>query len=130
MQNQGLDTAILRKMGEPIGETPALGPWKTFLDRRNNATEVVNIGLVGKYDLQDAYSREMDEKSPHNVIDIMEEQKNISNMGGTMRLGAYECVLNRVHACSISTRRSIFRNAIATAMSSTTSSSWNSRRTA
>ncbi len=191
MQNQGLDTAILRKMGEPIGETPALGPWKTFLDRRNKATEVVNIGLVGKYDLQDAYksireslshagtyndhkvkitfinseylteenvaeqlkgqdgivicpgfgqrgiegkiiaahytrthdiptfgiclgmqmmviefarnvlgykdanSREMDEKTPHNVIDIMEEQKNISNMGGTMRLGAYECVLKQ-----------------------------------
>ena len=191
MQNQGLDTAILRKMGEPIGEKPALGPWKTFLDRRNKATEVVNIGLVGKYDLQDAYksireslshagtyndhkvkitfinsehlteenvaeqlkgqdgivicpgfgqrgiegkiiaahytrthdiptfgiclgmqmiviefarnvlgykdanSREMDEKTPHNVIDIMEEQKNISNMGGTMRLGAYECVLRQ-----------------------------------
>ena len=191
MQNQGLDTAILRKMGEPIGEKPALGPWKTFLDRRNKATEVVNIGLVGKYDLQDAYksireslshagtyndhkvkitfinseylteenvaeqlkgqdgivicpgfgqrgiegkiiaahytrthniptfgiclgmqmmviefarnvlgykdanSREMDEKTPHNVIDIMEEQKNISNMGGTMRLGAYECVLKQ-----------------------------------
>ena len=55
MQNQGLDTAILRKMDEPIGEKPALGPWKAFLDRRNNATEVVNIGLVGKYDLQDAY---------------------------------------------------------------------------
>ena len=191
MQNQGLDTAILRKMGEPIGETPALGPWKSFLDRRNKATETVNIGLVGKYDLQDAYksireslshagtyndhkvkitfinseyltednvaeqlkdqdgivicpgfgqrgiegkivaahytrthdiptfgiclgmqmiviefarnvlgykdanSREMDEKTPHNVIDIMEEQKNISNMGGTMRLGAYECVLKQ-----------------------------------
>ena len=191
MQNQGLDTAILRKMGEPIGEKPALGPWRTFLDRRNKATEVVNIGLVGKYDLQDAYksireslshagtyndhkvkitfinseylteenvaeqlkgqdgivicpgfgqrgiegkiiaahytrihdiptfgiclgmqmmviefarnvmgykdanSREMDEKTPHNVIDIMEEQKNISNMGGTMRLGAYECVLKQ-----------------------------------
>ena len=29
------------------------------------------------------------------VIDIMEEQKNISNMGGTMRLGAYECVLKQ-----------------------------------
>src|SRR3712207_7937287 len=43
----------------------------------------------------DANSREMDEKTPHNVIDIMEEQKNISNMGGTMRLGAYECVLDR-----------------------------------
>ena len=191
MQNQGLDTAILRKMGEPIGEKPALGPWRAFLDRRNKATETVNIGLVGKYDLQDAYksireslshagtyndhkvnitfinseyltdenvaeqlkgqdgivicpgfgqrgiegkiiaahytrthdiptfgiclgmqmiviefarnvlgykdanSREMDEKTPHNVIDIMEEQKNISNMGGTMRLGAYECVLRQ-----------------------------------
>ena len=55
MQNQGLDTAILRKMGEPIGEKPALGPWRAFLDRRNKATETVNIGLVGKYDLQDAY---------------------------------------------------------------------------
>ena len=41
----------------------------------------------------DANSREMDEKTLHNVIDIMEEQKSITNMGGTMRLGAYECVL-------------------------------------
>ena len=191
MQNQGLDTAILRKMGEPIGEKPSLGPWRSFLERRNKATETVNIGLVGKYDLQDAYksireslshagtyndrkvnitfinseylteenvaekiegqdgilicpgfgqrgiegkivaahycrthniptfgiclgmqmmviefarnvlgyadanSREMDEKTPHNVIDIMEEQKNITNMGGTMRLGAYECTLKQ-----------------------------------
>ena len=38
---------------------------------------------------------EMDEKTEHNVIDIMEEQKNITNMGGTMRLGAYECVLRQ-----------------------------------
>ena len=37
----------------------------------------------------------MDEKTPHNVIDIMEEQKAITNMGGTMRLGAYECVLQK-----------------------------------
>ena len=43
----------------------------------------------------DANSREMDEKTPHNVIDIMEEQKAITNMGGTMRLGAYECVLQK-----------------------------------
>lgn len=42
---------------------------------------------------KDANSREMDEKTPHNVIDIMEEQKAITNMGGTMRLGAYECNL-------------------------------------
>ena len=44
---------------------------------------------------KDANSREMDEKTEHNVIDIMEEQKNITNMGGTMRLGAYECVLRQ-----------------------------------
>ena len=191
MQNQGLDTAILKKVGEPIGPTPTLGPWKSFLERRKRATEEVHIGLVGKYDLQDAYksireslsqagtyndhktvitfinseyinndnvaeklagqdgivicpgfgqrgiegkviaahytrthdiptfgiclgmqmmviefarnvlgyadanSREMDETTPHNVIDIMEEQKNITNMGGTMRLGAYECDLRQ-----------------------------------
>ena len=189
MQEQGLDATILRKMDMPVGELPPLGPWRSFLDRRAKATEVINIGLVGKYDLQDAYksireslsqagtyndrkvkstfinseklteaniaeklqgmdgivicpgfgqrgiegkivaarycrerdipafgiclgmqmmviefarnvlgyedanSREMDEKTPHNVIDIMESQKNITNMGGTMRLGAYECVL-------------------------------------
>lgn len=191
MQAQKLDEIILRKMGMPIGETPELGPWRSFLERRNNATEVVHIALVGKYDLQDAYksilealahagtyndhkvkthyvnsekltrenvaemlegmsgavicpgfgqrgiegkiiaaeytrthniptfgiclgmqmmviefarnvlgytdanSREMDEKTPHNVIDIMEEQKSITNMGGTMRLGAYECILEQ-----------------------------------
>ena len=191
MQAQKLDAIILRKMNMPVGETPQLGPWRSFLDRRNKATEIVHIALVGKYDLQDAYksileslahagtyndykvkthfvnsekltrenveeqlkgmagvvicpgfgqrgiegkiiaaeytrthdiptfgiclgmqmmviefarnvlgyvdanSREMDEKTPHNVIDIMEEQKAITNMGGTMRLGAYECVLQK-----------------------------------
>ena len=43
--------------------------------------------------LKDANSTEMDHTTPDNVIDLMEEQKNISNMGGTMRLGAYDCVL-------------------------------------
>ncbi|MEG0701814.1 MAG: CTP synthase, partial [Muribaculaceae bacterium] len=43
--------------------------------------------------LQDANSTEMDAKTPNNVIDLMEEQKSISNLGGTMRLGAYECNL-------------------------------------
>ncbi len=193
MQAQGLDSTILEKMGLPIGETPGLGPWRKFLERRHAAEtkEPINIALVGKYDLQDAYksirealsqagtyndrkvevhfvnsekltdenvgealkgmagvmigpgfgqrgidgkfvaikytrthdiptfgiclgmqciaiefarnvlgfadanSREMDEKTPHNVIDIMEEQKAITNMGGTMRLGAYECVLQK-----------------------------------
>jgi CTP synthase len=189
MQDQNLDEVILRKLNLPVGERPALGPWKSFLDRRAKATEVVHVALVGKYDLQDAYksiieslsqagtyndrkvkthfvnsekltmdnmkemlegmqgvvicpgfghrgiegkilaarycreqdipcfgiclgyqmmaiefarnvlgfkdanSSEMDEKTPHNVIDIMEEQKNITNMGGTMRLGAYDCTI-------------------------------------
>ena len=41
----------------------------------------------------DANSSEMDVRTPHNVIDMMEEQKNITQMGGTMRLGAYDCEL-------------------------------------
>lgn len=40
-----------------------------------------------------ANSTEMDSKTEHNVIDLMDEQKSISNMGGTMRLGAYKCTL-------------------------------------
>lgn len=43
--------------------------------------------------LKEANSTEMDPKTPYNVVDIMEEQKSISNMGGTMRLGAYKCDL-------------------------------------
>lgn len=43
--------------------------------------------------LKDANSTEMNPSTPDNVIDLMEEQKSISNLGGTMRLGAYECQL-------------------------------------
>ena len=43
--------------------------------------------------LADANSTEMDTATKNNVIDLMEEQKGISNMGGTMRLGAYDCEL-------------------------------------
>ena len=189
MQHQGLDAAIMRKIGIPVGETPAMQSWHDFLDKQRHAQREVHIGLVGKYDLQDAYksireslnlagiyndvkvrlhfinsegltrqnvagqlegmagiiicpgfgqrgiegkiiaaeytrthdiptfgiclgmqmmviefarnvlgykdanSREMDEQTPHNVIDIMEEQKSITQMGGTMRLGAYDCEL-------------------------------------
>ncbi len=191
MQRQGLDSAILRKFGIPVGETPAMLPWNRFLELQRSAKKEVRVGLVGKYDLQDAYksireslnlagiyngvkvkidfinseditednvaeklsgvkgilvcpgfgqrgiegkiiaahytrehdiptfgiclgmqmiviefarnvlgykdanSREMDEKTPHNVIDIMEEQKSITKMGGTMRLGAYGCTLRK-----------------------------------
>ncbi len=44
-------------------------------------------------DLSQANSTEMQPHTPDNVIDLMEEQKSISNMGGTMRLGAYDCEL-------------------------------------
>jgi len=186
---QGLDAAILRKTGMPVGEAIAMQSWLEFVDKQRHATREIHIGLVGKYDLQDAYksireslnlagiyndvktvlhfinseqltpenvgerlagmagvvicpgfglrgtdgkiitaqytrthniptfgiclgmqmmviefarnvlgyadanSREMDAITPHNVIDIMEEQKNITQMGGTMRLGAYPCEL-------------------------------------
>lgn len=43
--------------------------------------------------LEHANSVEMDENTPHPVISLMEEQKNITNMGGTMRLGAWDCEL-------------------------------------
>ena len=43
--------------------------------------------------LKDANSTEMQPSTPHNVIDLMEEQKSVTDMGGTMRLGAYDCTL-------------------------------------
>ena len=43
--------------------------------------------------LEGANSTEFDTVSPYPVIDIMPEQKNIKNMGGTMRLGKYDCKL-------------------------------------
>lgn len=194
MQYQGLDAAILRKMQIPVGETPKLGPWNHFLELQKNAKDEVHIGLVGKYNLQDAYksiseslshaatynnrklkltfinseelvtsdnsllerqdgivicpgfghrgtegkilaakycrehnvpcfgiclgmqmmviefarnvlglsdacSREFIDASacdsPHCVIDLMEEQKMVSQKGGTMRLGAYDCELQK-----------------------------------
>jgi CTP synthase len=44
-------------------------------------------GLTG------ANSREFDPHTPHPVIDLMPDQQQITNMGGTMRLGAYPCRL-------------------------------------
>jgi CTP synthase len=189
MQRQGLDAAILRKIGIPVGETPQMAPWHKFLEKQRNATHEINIALIGKYDLQDAYksireslnlagiyndvktrlhfvnseyitaeniaskldgiagviicpgfgqrgiegkitaieycrnndvptfgiclgmqmmviefarnvlgykdanSCEMNANTTHPVIDLMEEQKAIKEMGGTMRLGAYDCEL-------------------------------------
>ena len=43
--------------------------------------------------IQDADSEEFNKETPNQVIHIMEEQKNIHKKGGTMRLGAYPCVI-------------------------------------
>lgn len=43
--------------------------------------------------LKDAHSTEMNKQTPDPVIDLMEDQKNITAKGGTMRLGAYSCKL-------------------------------------
>lgn len=43
--------------------------------------------------LTDAASSELDSKTEHPVINLMDEQKEITNMGGTMRLGSYPCHL-------------------------------------
>ena len=44
---------------------------------------------------KDANSEEFDSKSQNQVIHIMEEQKDITNKGGTMRLGAYPCKIEK-----------------------------------
>jgi CTP synthase len=45
--------------------------------------------------LEGANSSEMDEQVKNPVIDMMEEQKSIIDMGGTMRLGAFPCAINK-----------------------------------
>lgn len=44
-------------------------------------------------ELEGAASSEVNKDSKHKVIDLMEDQKKITNYGGTMRLGSYECKL-------------------------------------
>ena len=45
--------------------------------------------------LKNANSGEFNKRSRYKVIDLMEDQKKIKNKGGTMRLGAYPCVLKK-----------------------------------
>ncbi|MBT9189669.1 CTP synthase [Zobellia russellii] len=190
MQEEGLDTVVLKKLALADDVEPDLNQWKDFLDQHKNPQNEVNIGLIGKYvelqdsyksileafihagavnevrvnvksihsehllgkglekklsdlngilvapgfgergiegkiqavqyarennipflgiclgmqmsvieysrnvlELEDANSTEMDEKTPYPVINLMEEQKTITNKGGTMRLGAWDCEL-------------------------------------
>jgi|TARA_B100001765_G_scaffold158373_1_gene102813 CTP synthase len=41
--------------------------------------------------LKDANSSEIDPSTPHPVIHIMPDQRSVTTMGGTMRLGSYPC---------------------------------------
>lgn len=45
--------------------------------------------------LEHAHTTEVDPNTPHPVIAIMEEQKKVTGKGGTMRLGAYPCLLEK-----------------------------------
>ncbi len=42
-----------------------------------------------------ANSSEFNKKTPYPVISLLEEQENVENLGGTMRLGAYPCTLKK-----------------------------------
>ncbi len=46
-------------------------------------------------DMEDANSTEFDDSTQHPVINLMFEQRGITDMGGTMRLGIYPCVLKK-----------------------------------
>jgi CTP synthase len=45
--------------------------------------------------LERANSTEFDGETPYPVIDLLLEQKDVIDMGGTMRLGAYDCILEK-----------------------------------
>lgn len=45
--------------------------------------------------LKDAASIELEPDTPHPVIALMPEQNGVTNLGGTLRLGAYPCVLEK-----------------------------------
>lgn len=45
--------------------------------------------------LKKVHSTEIDPKAKHPIIDLMEDQKGLKNMGGTMRLGAYACQIKK-----------------------------------
>ncbi len=45
--------------------------------------------------LKGAHSKEIDPMTENPVIDLMESQKNVTEKGGTMRLGAWQCTLQK-----------------------------------
>lgn len=58
--------------------------------------------------MTDANSTEVDANTPYNIIDIMDEQKHVLDLGGTMRLGAFECTIKpNTKAASIYQKKNI-----------------------
>jgi CTP synthase len=190
MMKEKLDLVVLEKLKMPTNGEPDLTRWRIFLDKLQNPSQIVTIGLIGKYvelkdsyksisealihagatngvkvnidwihseqidvtnianslkhldgilvapgfgsrgiegkieairyarenqipffgiclgmqcaviefarnvlDYSDAHTTEIDKTTPHPVISMMEEQRQIMDYGGTMRLGAYPCAL-------------------------------------
>ena len=84
MHEQHLDEIVMRKMDVLVDGELDMKAWMQCM--------VIEFArnVLG---LADANSTEMDVHTPHNVIDLMDEQKSVTDKGGTMRLGAYDCRL-------------------------------------
>lgn len=68
----------------------------------------------------DAQSAEFDKNTPHNIIDLMEDQTRVEDMGGTQRLGLYPCRLQEGSLARALYGKKKFRNVTAIAMNSIT----------
>ena len=56
MQEEKLDTVVLRRLNLPLGKTPQLKGWKSFLKNLKNPKQTIKVGLIGKYvELKDSY---------------------------------------------------------------------------
>lgn len=84
--DRGLEGKILAVQFARENEVPFLG---ICLGMQMACVEYAR-NVVG---LKDAHSAETKPDTPHNIIDLMLEQKEITNLGGTQRLGLYPCKL-------------------------------------
>jgi len=80
--------------------------------------------------LEGADTTENNSSTPHPVIHLMEEQKRIMNLGGTMRLGAFPCDLKKGRSSAKFTGKSRSASVTATGTSSTTTTANGTRRPA
>ena len=66
----------------------------------------------------DAHSVELDPNTTHPVIHLMPDQDGVEDIGGTLRLGSYPCILDRIQKLMSCTVMRPFMNVIAIAMRS------------